>query len=142
MRREYPSRPIASALALAHRNGKFLLVQRGKAPNKGRWGFPGGVQEMGETIFDAAQRELREETGVTASHPLLLDAIDAIHADEQGRVRYHYLLVAVLLEWESGEGVAASDAASVRWAGPSDLEDFAVLPEVARLMSSALERLA
>ncbi|KAL7442350.1 hypothetical protein ACHAXM_008337 [Skeletonema potamos] len=43
---------------------RYLLIQRGKAPNKGMWSLPGGKIENNEGIMDAAKRELREETGL------------------------------------------------------------------------------
>ena len=43
-----------------------LIVQRAQQPNAGRWGFPGGVLELGETVFEGAMRELHEETGIVA----------------------------------------------------------------------------
>ena len=43
-----------------------LIVQRAQQPNAGRWGFPGGVLELGETVGEGAMRELLEETGIVA----------------------------------------------------------------------------
>jgi ADP-ribose pyrophosphatase YjhB (NUDIX family) len=43
---------------------RYLLIQRGKAPNKGMWSLPGGKIESNEGTMDAAKRELREETGL------------------------------------------------------------------------------
>src|SRR5579859_1593931 len=98
MSRDYPSLPMVGLLALVRRGDRFLLVRRAKPPNQGRWGFPGGVQELGETVIEAAQRELGEETGVLAGDPRVFTALDAIERDEDGRVRYHYTLVVVLLD--------------------------------------------
>ena len=59
--------PIHAAIAVVIRHNKVLLVCRGQEPNKGRWGFPGGKIEIGETIEEAALRELKEETGIQLS---------------------------------------------------------------------------
>jgi 8-oxo-dGTP diphosphatase len=42
----------------------WLLIQRGREPNKGQWSFPGGKIHLGESTLEAAKRELREETGI------------------------------------------------------------------------------
>ena len=73
-------------------------------PLAGRWGFPGGVLDLGETVAQGAMRELFEETGVTAEAAGPLTVIDTIDRDEEGRVRYHYTLVAVIGRWQSGKG--------------------------------------
>ena len=79
----------------------MLLAQRAKGPSTavGRWGFPGGMHEVGETILTAAQRELSEETGVDAMPRRVIDAFDVIGRDPDGRIRAHYVLVCVVLDW-------------------------------------------
>jgi 8-oxo-dGTP diphosphatase len=140
MSREYPTRPFVGILAMVRRADRFLLVQRAKSPDIGKWGFPGGVQELGETVFEAAVRELAEETGVVFAHPRVLTALDVIHHDPAGAVRHHYTLVAVLGDWLSGEGVAADDAAAACWVtlAMAEAGDLALLPSVARLMRKGL----
>ncbi|HVJ51488.1 MAG TPA: NUDIX hydrolase [Aliidongia sp.] len=139
MKRDYPNRPIVGILAVVRRGDRFLLVRRGRPPNQGRWGFPGGVQELGESIVEAALRELAEETSIAASAPGILTALDAIDRDEAGAVRYHYTLVAVALTWGAGEGEAGDDADALGWFGPDELDDLPVLPAVRTLMLQALE---
>jgi 8-oxo-dGTP diphosphatase len=119
--RRYPERPIVAVLAVVVRGERALIVPRAQPPNAGRWGFPGGVLELGETVGDGAMRELREETGVIAEPAGVLNVNDAIDRDEQGRVRFHYTLIAVRGVWCSGEGVAADDAAAVAWVSRDDI---------------------
>src|SRR5580700_2266963 len=113
--RRYPDRPVVGVLAVVMRGERVLVVRRANPPMSGRWGFPGGVLELGETVAQGAMRELLEETGVTAEAAGPLTVIDTLDRDEAGRVRYHYALVAVLGDWQSGEGVAADDAEAVAW---------------------------
>lgn len=108
-------------LAVVRRDDRVLLVQRANPPNQGLWGFPGGLQDVGETLADAALRELREETGVAARAIGPLTALDAIQHDTSKRVEYHFTLVAILLHWISGEGVADDDAAAVQWLSLSEM---------------------
>ena len=48
------------------RDGKALLVQRGWEPARGAWQLPGGYVEHDESLMTAVEREVMEETGVTA----------------------------------------------------------------------------
>jgi ADP-ribose pyrophosphatase YjhB (NUDIX family) len=138
MQRDYPTQPLVGILAMVRRGDQFLLVQRAKPPNQGRWGFPGGVQELGETVVEAALRELAEETGVQAGSPRIFTALDAIDRDEDGRVRYHYTLIVVLLDWRAGEGEAADDAAALGWFRLDEIEAVPALPAVGTLIRQAL----
>ena len=113
--RRYPDRPIVGVLAVVMRGERALVVRRANPPMPGRWGFPGGVLELGETVARGAMRELFEETGVKAEAASPLTVMDTIDRDSEGRVRYHYTLVAVIGHWRSGEGVAGDDADELAW---------------------------
>jgi 8-oxo-dGTP diphosphatase len=113
--RRYPERPIVAVLVVVLRGDEVLIVQRKQQPNAGRWGFPGGVLELGETVFEGAMRELMEETGIVAEPAGFLDIHDAITRDDEGRVQFHYTLIAVRGVWQSGEGIAGDDAADCAW---------------------------
>jgi ADP-ribose pyrophosphatase YjhB (NUDIX family) len=119
-----------------------LLVQRAHPPNVGKWGFPGGVQELGETIFEAVVRELTEETGLVAEPIETLTTLDVIDRDDQGRVRTHYALIAVLAEWRSGEVKIDDEATDFGWFTPQEAEarELATLPSALRIMAMALAR--
>lgn len=107
--------PIPAVLAVVARGGRVLLVRRANPPDQGRWGFPGGRVEAGETLAEAAQRELAEETGVAAAGGEVLTALDSIHRGAGGRLDHHYVLVAVACRWVAGDGAAADDALECRW---------------------------
>ena len=120
--RRYPDRPIVAVLAVVLRGDEVLIVQRAQQPNAGRWGFPGGVLELGETVAEGAMRELLEETGVVAEPAGWLDIHDAISRDDEGKVQFHYTLIAMRGVWQSGDGTAADDAAACAWASRGDIE--------------------
>ena len=120
--RRYPDRPIVAVLAVVLRGERALIVQRAQQPNAGRWGFPGGVLELGETVGEGAMRELLEETGIVAEPAGVLNVHDAISRDDDGRVQFHYLLIAVRGVWRSGDGVAADDAAACAWVTRAEIE--------------------
>src|SRR5437763_7356618 len=119
--RRYPDRPIVAVLAVVLRGEEALIVQRAQQPNQGRWGFPGGVLELGETVAEGAMRELAEETGIVAEPAGILNVHDAVGRDAEGRVQFHYVLIAVRGIWRSGEGEPADDAAAVAWASRADI---------------------
>ena len=119
--RRYPDRPIVAVLAVVVRGERALIVQRAQQPNQGRWGFPGGVLELGETVAEGAMRELAEETGILAEPAGILNVHDAVSRDVEGRVQFHYVLIAVRGIWRSGEGVAADDAAATAWVSREEI---------------------
>lgn len=110
-----PQRPIAATIAAVVRDGRVLLVQRANPPDQGRWAFPGGKIDAGEGVLAAAARELLEETGVRAQPLHVFDAVDVYDRDDAGALRRHFILIAVLCRWQSGEPVAGDDAADARW---------------------------
>lgn len=120
---EQAARPIAASIATVFHEGRILLVRRANPPDAGRWGFPGGKIDRGETIEHAAIRELLEETGVRAEARRVFTAVDAFDQDESGRLRLHFILIAVLCEWKSGKTVAGDDALEARWFRLEELDD-------------------
>jgi 8-oxo-dGTP diphosphatase len=140
--RRYPERPIVGVLAVVIREDRVLVVRRANPPMSGRWGFPGGVLELGETVAQGAMRELAEETGVTAEAAGPLTVIDTIDRDKEGRVRYHYTLVAVIGTWQSGEGVAGDDADEVAWLTRAEIveQGLPTAPALLLLIDLALAR--
>ena len=140
--RRYPERPIVGVLAIVMRGDRVLVVRRANPPLPGRWGFPGGVLELGETVAQGAMRELLEETGVIAEAAGPLTVIDTIDRDPEGRIRYHYTLVAVIGRWQSGEGVAGDDADEVAWLTRAELveQGLPTAPALLRLIDLALAR--
>lgn len=117
-----PVRPITAVLAVVIRDGQVLLVQRANPPDAGLWGFPGGKVEFGETLLAAAERELSEETGVTAVARQVFNAVDAYDRSDAGDLRQHFVLIAVLCQWQAGEPFAADDALDAKWVAIEDME--------------------
>lgn len=117
-----PAFPRLGASACVWRDGRVLIVQRGKPPLVGIWSLPGGAVEPGETAMAAAARELAEETGVTAGLTKLVDLVDIIRHGADGSIAFHYAVACYTGHWVSGEPFAASDAMNARFADVSELD--------------------
>jgi ADP-ribose pyrophosphatase YjhB (NUDIX family) len=89
---------------------------------QGEWSLPGGALEVGEKLRDGVAREVMEETGLEVEVGPVLDVIDSIFPDGEGRTQYHYVLIDYLCRPRSGTPVAASDASELRWARPEELD--------------------
>jgi len=130
--------PRAAVLAVVVRGTEVLLVRRRNPPNAQTWGFPGGRIEPGEGLAAAALRELREETGVEADFLRAFDAADSVTHDADGRIAWHFVLVACLCRWRAGEPVAADDALAADWFPLAGL-DRGPAPLIARVADLARE---
>jgi len=115
MGREYPDNPLVGVGAVIIQDGRVLLIRRGQPPLLGEWSLPGGVLECGETLSEATIREAREETGLTVETGEMLGVYERIIRSEDGRVRYHYVLIDFLCRPSTGTLSAGSDATEVRW---------------------------
>lgn len=131
-------RPIVGVGAVVLRDNDVLLVRRAHAPRKGEWSLPGGRQELGETIREAAHREVEEETGVSIRILGIVDVIDLIErAEHTAAVLNHYLLVDFAAQWLAGEARPASDATAVAWADERQLADYGLWTETLRVIGLA-----
>ncbi len=117
---EYPERPVVGVGALVLDSGRILLVRRRFPPGRGRWSIPGGHVRLEEGILEAARRELEEETGIKGEPLGVVNVDDALVRDREGRVRFRYVLVTVLLRPTGGVLRAGSDAADAKF---FDLEE-------------------
>src|SRR6202008_5089448 len=115
MKREYPETPLVGVGAIIIEKGRVALVRRSNPPLEGKWSIPGGVLEVGETLRKAVVREALEETGLTIEPGELLGVFERVIADDQGRMRYHYVLIDFLCRRVAGELAAGDDASEVRW---------------------------
>ncbi len=122
MRRRYPVAPIAAVGAVVLDGERVLLVRRGQEPLKGEWSLPGGAVELGETLEAAVCREVLEETGLEVEPVRVVEVLDRISRDAEGRVEYHYVLVDYACRVRGGVLGSGSDASDARWVSLEKLE--------------------
>lgn len=142
MARDYPEHPRVGVGAIVWRGDQLLLIRRGQPPRAGEWSIPGGGQELGETVAEAATREVFEETGIEIAITDVVTVVDMIEHDTEGRVRYHYVLVDVNAEWVSSEPEAATDAVDMCWSSLEQLETLGLWSETRRVIELAARRRA
>ncbi len=140
--RRYPARPLVGIGVIVWRGDEVLLIRRGKAPRRGQWGLPGGAQKLGETVFEAARREVREEAGVDVEPVAVVDVVDSITRDASGEIEYHYTLVEVAARWRSGEAVAGGDAADAAWFKRGSIAGLDLWAETLRVIEMSVAHLA
>ncbi len=140
MQREFPELPQVGVGVIVWRGDQCLLVRRAKPPRSGQWSIPGGRQRLGETLSEAARREVHEETGVMIEVIDVVTAVDLIERDGAGQVRFHYVLVDVNARWLSGEPLAGSDAEDVLWTRLDMLSELGMWSETERIIRLAATR--
>ena len=126
--RWYPKAPIAGTGVVVFKEGKILLIKRGQEPSKGKWSIPGGRIELGEAAFEAARREVKEECSIEVEIERVLDSVDNIIRDEDGRIEYHFVIIDLLARYVSGEIRAQSDAEACRWVTPREMAGLDMSP--------------
>jgi len=135
--RRYPDRPIVSVGAVVIDAQRVLLVKRGQEPLKGRWSLPGGVVEAGEELHVAVVREVREETGLTVQVGDVVEVLDRITRDADGRIEFHYVIIDYLCEVAGGSLACASDADDAQWVDRAELAGYDLTTKVAEVIARA-----
>lgn len=124
--------------AVVVRDGRVLIVRRAHEPCQGEWTLPGGHLHLGESLFDAVRREVKEETGLEAHPAAIVETFERVHRDPDGRVRYHFVIVDFVCESPGGEAVAGSDAEAVAWVTVAELDAYGVSPHAAAIVAKGL----
>jgi len=137
-RREYPELPRVGVGAVVLKDGQVLLVKRGAPPSRGKWSLPGGLVELGESTEAAAIREVEEECGLKVRLLGIAGVIDRITRDDQGRVRYHWVLIDYAAVPDDGSPRAGSDAAEVRWIPLGELDRYETTDGLAAMIQRAV----
>ena len=136
--RSYPARPILAVSAAIVRENRVLIARRARAPAQGVFTLPGGVVEVGETLREAVQREILEETGLTIE-PVARDPLAvAGERDRDGKVEHHFVILPFAARWIAGEPVLNEELAEARWLVPSELAGLTTTEGLAEIVTNAL----
>ena len=135
--RLYPTRPFLAASVAVFRENRVLVAARARPPLDTVYGLPGGLVEPGETLGQAALRELREEVGVEAALIGFVAPIEFIERDDEGRVRHHFVICAHAARWTAGEPQAGEEARDVRWVREDDVAMLPITPGLAGVLRQA-----
>jgi len=122
--------PGAGALVIA--DGKMLLIRRGRGAYVGHWAVPGGRQRRGETMRQAAAREVLEETGLEVEVGDLVWAGDIMDPDDPPA--YHYTVVDFAATPVGGVLESGDDAAEARWVPLDEVRSLPLTPTMYDLL--------
>ena len=122
--------------AVVFKDDRVLLVRRGQPPAKDHWAIPGGSVEIGETLQQAAEREIWEETGIRIRAAKPIYTFDVIERDESQGIRFHYVIVDLLADYVSGELSAGDDAVEARWVSAEEIAELTVSASTLKLLKS------
>ncbi|MHA1269582.1 MAG: NUDIX hydrolase [Candidatus Helarchaeota archaeon] len=124
-RRAYPKFPILGVGTIILRNNsEVLIIQRASEPDKGKWSIPGGIVEYNERPEFTAKRETYEETTLNVEIGPLIDVVNKIIYDDQGKLKYHFVILDYLAKSYNGTPKASDDAKQILWCKFKDLPSY------------------
>ncbi|WP_396626042.1 NUDIX hydrolase [Luteitalea sp.] len=135
--RLYPSRPIVGVGGVIVDGERLVLIKRKYEPLANRWSIPGGTLEVGESLEDGVARELFEETGLVVRVGPVIEVFDRILRDEDGRVKYHFVLVDYLCLPVGGTLQAGDDVSEAEWARFDGLAPYALTDKASSVIARA-----
>jgi 8-oxo-dGTP diphosphatase len=103
---------------------RILLIQRAKPPAAGKWSVPGGKVELGESLEEAALRELREETNLSCTLGPIVEVLDRVVRNAQDEIEFHYVILDFVGKDPAGDLRASSDCLDARFVSLQDLSTY------------------
>lgn len=107
--------PVVGIGAIVFHENSILLVKRKNPPCANEWAIPGGRIHPGETLQDAAEREILEETGIKIKAGKPVFSFDLIEKDSNDKLLFHYVIVDLEAQYIEGIPQADDDALDAAW---------------------------
>lgn len=129
---------VAASVFALNTKRELLLIRR---TDNDRWALPGGTQEIGERIADAAVRETLEETGISVSIEDVIGIYsDPNHVQEysDGEVRQEFS-ICFRAHPIAGSPRPSEESHEVRWMKPADLNSLDIHPSMRLRIKHGLE---
>lgn len=127
--------PIAGIGAIVIHDNQVLLVKRANPPKQGLWCIPGGKIRFGETLQQAAEREIKEETGISIKAGDPYYVFDLIETE-----KFHYIIIDLLAEYISGVPNAGDDAMDAKWFALANIDNPEIDSETRKLLNQLLQQ--
>jgi 8-oxo-dGTP diphosphatase len=125
-------KPTLGVSGIVFNNQKqILLIQRNQPPAMGFWSIPGGKLEAGESLVEACQREIKEETGL---HTEVKSIVAVVERRVEG---FHYVIIdylALLADEENSQPIAQTDVSEARWVSLEHLSDYDLVEGLAEII--------
>ena len=116
--------PAIGVGAVIFKDDAILLVKRKNPPCQNEWAIPGGKVKLGESLKQAAEREVLEETGVIIEAGKIIYTFELIERDKEDNILFHYVIIDLAADYLSGELKANDDAVEARWLTTKDILDL------------------
>jgi ADP-ribose pyrophosphatase YjhB (NUDIX family) len=130
---------VAVTAAVQNAQGELLLIER---TDNGLWALPGGAQDIGESVVQAARREVYEETGIDVE----ITGLSGIYSDprhviayDDGEVRQEFSLC-FHARPVGGELRSSSESKEARWVSPDSLQDLKIDPSMRLRINHVLKQ--
>lgn len=128
---------VAVAVVVVDDQGRVLMIER---TDNGKWALPGGAQELGESVREAAVRETREETGIEIE----VSGVVGIYSDprhviayDDGEVRQEFS-ICLRARAVGGAPQSSSESRAVRWVTAPELERLPIDARMRRRIDDGL----
>lgn len=139
--RAYPARPILAVSAAIIHEGRVLIVRRARPPAHGLYTLPGGGVEAGETLHEALQREVLEETGLAVEPVALAGYREAIVRDADRRVSRHFVILPFAARLAGGTLSLNEELSEAKWMTQTEIAGLKTTEGLAEIVAAAFSAL-